>query len=129
MDPGSSSSGNKQKHPNLGMKQPKHPKLGKKVPKHIPSEKEKKQLFRMKRLQRADKFMMRKTEFERVVREIGQKIKPGLRWNPHAIQALQVGSEAFLNDRMEKGAAAATHAGRKTTGPSDLKLVEKLSQK
>ena len=116
-------------HPKVGEKKVKHRKLGKKVPKHIPSERERKELFRMKRLQRADKFMMRKTEFERVVREIGSKIKPGLRWSPNAIQALQLGSEEFLNDRFEKSSHAAKHANRRTTGPSDLQLVQKICEK
>ena len=105
------------------------PKLGKKVPKHIPSPKERKILIRQKRLQRSEKHMIPKTKFEELVRKVGESVKKGLRWQPHAILALHTASEDYLNEVMENSASAADHAKRRTTKPEDIKLVRKISKK
>ena len=58
------------------------------------------------------------------MRELAEDLRPlGLRFAPNTIVALQEGAEAWVVDLFEKTRGVATHAGRKTVLPRDMRLV------
>ena len=78
----------------------------------------------IRQMQRSTEFLIRKLPFQRLVREIGQKLKVDLRWQPSAVMALQEASEAYLVELFEDTNLIARHAKRITIMPKDIQLVQ-----
>ncbi|XP_055333745.1 uncharacterized protein LOC129585178 [Paramacrobiotus metropolitanus] len=86
-----------------------------------------KALKEIKQQQKMTSLIIRKTPFQRLVREISQEIKEDFRWNAAAIYALQQSGEHFLIDMFEKCMKAALHANRVTIDKRDRALVSFLT--
>ena len=83
-------------------------------------------LRQIRKYQKSTDLLIRKLPFLRLVREVAQKIKPGLRFQSTAILALQEASESFLVTMFEDVNVCAIHAGRVTIQPKDIKLWNRM---
>jgi histone H3-like centromeric protein A len=70
----------------------------------------------------APKLLMQRAPFQRMVKEA--RTNPDLRFQKHAIDALQEGAEAFLLEYLEGSNVAAVHRHAITTTPKDIELVQ-----
>ena len=71
-------------------------------------------------------LLIRKLPFSRLVREIAQDCKTGLRFQPQAIGALQEAAEAYLVGLFEDTNLCAIHAKRVTIMPKDIQLARRI---
>ena len=71
-------------------------------------------------------FCIPRIKMVRVFREIFSKVKPGIRVQSAAIEALRVASEDLLMNIFEDGSLAVAHAKRSTLMLRDIRLVMKL---
>ena len=78
--------------------------------------------------QKTTELVIRKAPFQRLVREITQKLNPGkdLRFQSLSILALQEASEAYLIGMLEDTNLAAMHAKRVTIMPRDMILARRI---
>ena len=83
-------------------------------------------LREIRKYQKSTELLIRKLPFQRVVREIANDIKLGLRFQSHAIMALQEASEAYLTRLFEDTNLCAIHAKRVTIMPKDLQLARRI---
>ena len=67
-----------------------------------------------RKYQKSTNLLLRKLPFARLVREVAQDYKQDLRFNSHAILALQESAEAYLVDLFEQANLSAIHARRVT---------------
>ena len=81
-------------------------------------------LREIRRYQKSTDLLIRKLPFQRLVREIAQDFKHGLRFQSSAVSALQEASEAYLVTFFEKANDAAVHAKRQTVMPKDFRFVK-----
>jgi histone H3/H4 len=82
----------------------------------------------IKRYQKSDKFMLPRTSFQRLVREIGQQFKTNLNWSSDSMEALQVASEAYLTDVFVDADLCARHAGRETLLAKDVRIATRIRE-
>jgi histone H3 len=80
-------------------------------------------LREIRKYQKGTELLIRKLPFARLVREITQDFKPDLRYQSHAIQALQEAREAYLTCLLEDTNLCAIHAKRVTIMPKDMQLA------
>lgn len=80
----------------------------------------------IKKHQLSTNLLLRKTTFSRLVREISEKFKEGLRYQRNAIMALQEGSEAYLVALFDDSNLITIHAGRTTIKPKDIELARRI---
>ena len=73
--------------------------------------------------QRKPGFVIPVAPFQRLVREIGQDFKTGLRFSEEALRLLQYYIEAKLHDIFNDAVVSAIHAGRQTLYPKDIQLA------
>ena len=73
--------------------------------------------------QRSTDLLCRRLSVARLIREITQDFKVGLRFQATALLAIQEAMEAWLICLMEDMNLCAIHAKRVTIGPKDLSLV------
>lgn len=66
-------------------------------------------LRQIRRYQKNGDLLLRKLPFQRLVREVAQNIKSDLRFQSHAVLALQEASEAFLVGLFEDTNLCAIH--------------------
>ena len=71
-------------------------------------------------------LLIRKLPFQRVVREITQDIKTGLRFQSAALLCLQEATEAYLVSLLEDSNLCAIHARRVTIKPKDIQLARRI---
>jgi len=83
-------------------------------------------LREIRRYQKSTGLLIRKAPFQRLVREIAQNFKTDLRFQSHAIMALQEASECYLVHLFEDTNLCAIHAKRVTIMPKDLKLARRI---
>ena len=83
-------------------------------------------LREIRRYQRNTELLIRKLPFQRLVREVAQDFKANLRFQSHAIMALQEASEAYLTALFEDANLCAIHAKRVTIMPKDIKLARRI---
>ena len=83
-------------------------------------------LREIKRYQKSTALLIRKTPFQRLVREVTQNFKTDLRFQGSAILALQEASEAYLVGLFEDTNRCAIHAKRVTILPKDMQLARDL---
>ena len=67
-----------------------------------------------RKYQKSTDLLLRKLPFARLVREVAQDFRSDLRFNSHAILALQESAEAYIVDLFEQANLSAIHARRVT---------------
>lgn len=83
-------------------------------------------LREVRKLQKSTETLIAKAPFSRLVREVAETHKAGLRFQASAVAAIQEASEAFVVSLLADSTICALHAGRVTTMPRDLQLVRRL---
>ncbi|KAJ6092151.1 hypothetical protein N7467_004120 [Penicillium canescens] len=90
-----------------------------------------KALKEIRQYQRGYELLIAKLPFARLVREVALDLLPAdvgaeLRWQSHAIQALQEAAEAFLVHLFEDTNLCALHAKRVTIMQKDIQLARRI---
>jgi len=83
-------------------------------------------LREIRRYQKSTELLIRKLPFQRLVREIANDRKRDLRFQSHAIMALQEAAEAYLVDLFEDTNLCAIHAKRVTIMVKDIQLARRI---
>ena len=83
-------------------------------------------LREVRRLQKSTEALVAKAPFARLVREVAETHKAGLRFQASAIAAIQEATEAHVVSLLSDSNLSALHAGRVTAMPRDLQLVRRL---
>ncbi|KAI3943866.1 hypothetical protein MKW92_021115 [Papaver armeniacum] len=83
-------------------------------------------LREIRKYQKSTELLIRKLPFQRLVREIAQEFKTDLRFQSHAVLALQEASEAYLVGLFEDTNLCAIHAKRVTIMPKDIQLARRI---
>ncbi|CAD6204615.1 unnamed protein product [Miscanthus lutarioriparius] len=83
-------------------------------------------LREIRKYQKGAELLIRKMPFQRVVREIAQLHKSDLRFQSHAMLALQEAEEAYLVGLFEDTNLCAIHAKRVTIMPKDVHLATRI---
>lgn len=83
-------------------------------------------LLEIKRYQKSTKFLIRKLQFQRLVREIAQDYKEDMRFHCSAIIEMQNVCESYLVGLFKDTVLCAIHAKRVTVIPKDLQLARRL---
>ena len=83
-------------------------------------------LRQVKKLQKSTELLIAKAPFSRLVREIAEGHKAGLRFASSALAAIQEATEAFVISLLSDANLTALHANRVTALPRDLQLVRRL---
>ena len=80
-------------------------------------------LKEIQKYQKGADLLIRRLPFQRLVREITQKRREGLRFQSVAVLALQEAGEAFLVGLLEQANLCAIHAKQVTIMPKDIQLA------
>jgi histone H3/H4 len=83
-------------------------------------------LREIRKYQKSTELLIRKLPFQRLVREVAQDFKTDLRFQSHAIMALQEASEDYLASLFEDTNLCAIHAKRVTIMPEDMQLARRI---
>ncbi|KAJ7519798.1 hypothetical protein O6H91_20G055900 [Diphasiastrum complanatum] len=83
-------------------------------------------LREIRKYQKNTELLIRKLPFQRLVREVAQEFKTELRFQSHAVLALQEAAEAYLVGLFEDTNLIAIHAKRVTIMPKDLQLAKRI---
>ncbi|CAO2200000.1 unnamed protein product [Urochloa humidicola] len=83
-------------------------------------------LREIRKYQKGAELLIRKMPFQRLVREIAQLHKSDLRFQSHAVLALQEAAEAYLVGLFEDTNLCAIHAKRVTIMPKDVHLATRI---
>jgi len=83
-------------------------------------------LQEIRKYQKSTELLIRKLPFQRLVREVKDDFKTDLRFQSHAIMALQEASEAYLTSLFEDTNLCAIHAKRVTIMPKDIQLARRI---
>ena len=83
-------------------------------------------LQEIRKYQKSTELLIRKLPFQRLVREVVQDMDKDLRFQSHAIMALQEASEAYLISLFEDTNLCTIHAKRVTILPKDLQLARRI---
>ena len=83
-------------------------------------------LREIRKYQKNTELLLRKRPFARLVREVAVDFKSDLRFQSHAICALQEASEAYLVGLFEDTNLCAIHAKRITIFPKDMQLARRI---
>ena len=83
-------------------------------------------LREIRKYQNSTLTLLARQPFQRVVREITQKIRPELRFQSRALAALQEAAEAYLVGLFEDTNLCAIHAKRVTVTPADMSLARRI---
>ncbi|PWA78510.1 histone H3.3 [Artemisia annua] len=83
-------------------------------------------LCEIRKYQKSTDLLIRKLPFQRLVREITQGFKTDLRFQSHAVLALQEAAEAYLVGLFEDTNLCAIHAKRITIMQKDIQLARRI---
>jgi histone H3 len=83
-------------------------------------------LREIRKYQKTTDLLCLKMPFQRLVREVAQDFRTDLRFQSHAVMALQSAGEAYLVGVMEDTNLCTIHAKRVTIGPKDVQLARRL---
>ncbi|KAF7137574.1 hypothetical protein RHSIM_Rhsim07G0204500 [Rhododendron simsii] len=83
-------------------------------------------LREIRKYQKTNDLLIRKLPFQRLVREISQVFKADLRFQSHAVLALQEAAEAYLVGLFEDTNLCAIHAKRVTIMSKDVQLARRI---
>ena len=83
-------------------------------------------LREIRKYQKSTDPLIRRQPFQRLVREIAQGMRPDLRFQSSALEALQEAAEAHLVGLFGDTNLCAIHSGRVTILPKDMQLARRL---
>ena len=83
-------------------------------------------LREIRKYQRSTDLLLRKLPFQRLVREIAQDFKKGMRFQAIALLALQEATEAYIVGMFEDANLCAIHAKRVTVMVRDIRLARRI---
>ncbi|KAM7253021.1 hypothetical protein ACFE04_025639 [Oxalis oulophora] len=83
-------------------------------------------LREIRKYQKNCELLLRKAPFQRLVREIANDFMTDLRFQSHAVLALQEAAEAYLVGLFEDTNLCAIHAKRVTIMPKDIQLARRI---
>lgn len=83
-------------------------------------------LREIRKYQKSTDLLLRKAPFQRLVREIAEKLETDVRFQSTAVLALQEASEAYLVGLFEDSVLCAIHAKRVTLMPKDILLARRI---
>ncbi|KAK2995353.1 hypothetical protein RJ640_006573 [Escallonia rubra] len=83
-------------------------------------------LREIRKYQKSTDLLIKKLPFQRCVREIAQDFKTDLRFQSHAVLALQEAAEAYLVGLFEDTNLCAIHARRVTIMPKVVQLARRI---
>ncbi|XBI16062.1 hypothetical protein VPH35_058383 [Triticum aestivum] len=83
-------------------------------------------LREIRKYQKGTELLIKKLPFQRLVREIAQVFKIDLRFQSHAVLALQEAAEAYLVGLFEDTNLCAVHALRVTIMSKDVHLARRI---
>ena len=83
-------------------------------------------LSEIRRYQKSTELLIRKLPFQRVVREIAIQLKPDVRFQCAALDALQEAAESYIVGLFEDTNLCAIHAKRVTIMPKDIQLARRI---
>ena len=83
-------------------------------------------LKEIQKYQKGADLLNQRLPFQRLVREIVQKRREGLRLQSTAVLALQEAGEAFLVGLLEHANICAIHAKQVTIMPKDIQLARRI---
>jgi histone H3 len=83
-------------------------------------------LREIRKYQKSTETLIRRLPFQRLVREISQDFKADLRYQSHALAALQEAAEVYLTKLFEDTNLCAIHAKRVTIMPKDMQLARRI---
>ncbi|KAI5656140.1 hypothetical protein M9H77_24933 [Catharanthus roseus] len=83
-------------------------------------------LREIRKYQKSTELLIRKLPFQRLVREIAQDFRAELRFQSHAILALQEAAEHYLVGLFEDANLCAIHAKRVTIMNKDIHLARRM---
>ena len=83
-------------------------------------------LREIRKLQKGTELLIRKLPFQRLVREVAEDRKPGVRLQAGAIDSLQHTTEAMIIELFEEAQIAAIQAKRVTIMPKDIALAVRM---
>jgi len=83
-------------------------------------------LQEIRKYQKSTELLIRKLPFQRLVQEVTKDFKTDLRFQTHAVMALQEASEAYLTSLFEDTNLCAIHAKRVTIMPKDIQLARRI---
>ena len=83
-------------------------------------------LKEIQKYQKGMDLLIRRVAFQRLVREIVQKRREGLKLQSSAVLALQEAGEAFLVGLMEQVNLCAIYAKQVTIMPRDIQLAHRI---
>ncbi|KAK3025940.1 hypothetical protein RJ639_040856, partial [Escallonia herrerae] len=80
----------------------------------------------IRKYQKSTDLLIKKLPFQRCVREIAQEFKSELRFQSHAVLALQEATEAYLVGLFEDTNICVIHARRVPIMPKDVQLARRI---
>ena len=83
-------------------------------------------LREIRRYQKGTEMLLRKLPFQRLVREVAQAEKDGVRFQASAVLAMQEATEAHMINLFADTCLCCIHGGRVTIQPRDLQLARRL---
>lgn len=83
-------------------------------------------LREIRKYQKGTQLLISKLPFHRLVREVAEGFKTDLRFQSHAVLAIQEASEAYLVGLFEDTNLCAFHARRVTITPKDMQLARRI---
>ena len=83
-------------------------------------------LREIRRYQKLTELLIRKLQFQRLVREIAKDLKNNIRFQSSAVAAFQEASEAYLVGLFEDTNLCAIHAKRVTIMPKGIQLARRI---
>ncbi|KAI1710013.1 core histone h2A/H2B/H3/H4 domain-containing protein [Ditylenchus destructor] len=83
-------------------------------------------LREIRRYQKSTELLIRKSPFQRVVREIAQDYQPDIRFQTSSVMALQESAEMYLTSLFEDANMCAIHSKRVTVMVKDFQLPRRL---
>lgn len=86
-------------------------------------------LREIRKYQKSSKLLMRKSPFQKLVREIASEFCPNKRFQSAALAALQEEAESYLVALFEDANLCAIHAKRVTIMPKDIQLARRIRGK
>jgi histone H3 len=83
-------------------------------------------LREIRRYQKTSNLLIRRLPFQRLVKEIAQDCRGGLRFQSSSVLALQEAAESYIVGLFEDSQICALHAKRITIFPRDIQLSRRL---
>jgi histone H3 len=83
-------------------------------------------LREIRSFQKTSGLLIRRAPFQRMVREVAQVAKAGLRWQSAALAAMQEATESYVIGLLSDSNLCALHARRVTVMPRDIHLARRL---